>query len=74
MTHIFHVNGKQVDITDRDAVQALTDDEYADLLKQTLQDDTDAGDTIVGLRQEQPEPGTGFIITQPPTDIGTEHG
>ena len=44
MTRIFHVNGKPVDVTDAAAVQALTADEYADLLAQTL-NDTDATDT-----------------------------
>lgn len=68
MSHIFHVNGKPIDVTDRAAVQALTDAEYAELLTLTLQDDADSGDTIVGLRQEQPEPGTGFIIAPPPVD------
>ena len=51
MTRIFHVNGKNIDVTDRAAVQALTADEYADLLKQTLQDTTDQ-EPIVGLTQQ----------------------
>ncbi|CAI9388115.1 MULTISPECIES: hypothetical protein [Microbacterium] len=72
MTRIFHVNGKPVDVTDAAAVQALTADEYADLLAQTL-NDTDATDTeIVGLRQDQPDAGTGFIITNPPNESGSE--
>ena len=51
---------------------ALTADEYADLLAQTL-NDTDATDTeIVGLRQDQPDAGTGFIITNPPNESGSE--
>ena len=67
-----HVNGKPVDVTDAAAVQALTADEYADLLAQTL-NDTDATDTeIVGLRQDQPDAGTGFIITNPPNESGSE--
>lgn len=68
MTRIFHVNGKPVDVTDTAAVQALTPDEYADLLTQTL-NDTDPNDTdIIGLRQDQPPAGTGFIIMNPPNE------
>lgn len=67
MTRIFHVNGKPVDVTDTAAVQALTPDEYADLLTQTL-NDTDTDTDIIGLRQEQPDAGTGFIITNPPNE------
>ena len=63
MTRIFHVNGKPVDVTDAAAVQALTPDEYADLLTQTLNDTE-----IIGLRQDQPPTGTGFIIMNPPTE------
>lgn len=70
MARIFHVNGKPVDVTDTAAVQALTPDEYADLLKQTL-NDTDPADTeILGLRQDQPDADTGFIITNPPNEEG----
>lgn len=65
MTRIFHVNGKDIDVTDRAAVQALTADEYADLLKQALQDTQD-DDTITGLTQQQPEDGTAFVILPPP--------
>jgi len=72
MSHIFHVNGKTIDVTDRAAVQALTDDEYADLLKQALQEDPTSGDSIIGLQQEQPEPGTGFIIGAPPSEEGSD--
>ena len=42
------------------------------LLAQTI-NDTDATDTeIVGLRQDQPDAGTGFIITNPPNESGSE--
>lgn len=70
MTRIFHVNGKPVDVTDRTAVQALTPDEYADLLKQTLNDTDPTDAEIPGLRQEQPGDDTGFIITNPPNEEG----
>lgn len=72
MTRIFHVNGKPVDVTDATAVQALTPDEYADLLKQTLNDHDATDAEIIGLTQDQPPTGTGFIITNPP-DEETEH-
>lgn len=72
MTRIFHVNGKHVDVTDPTAVQALTPDEYADLLKQTLNDHDATDAEIIGLTQDQPPAGTGFIITNPP-DEETEH-
>lgn len=65
MTRIFHVNGKTIDVTDRAAVQALTADEYADLLKQTLQDTTDQ-EPIVGLTQQQPADGTAFVVLPHP--------
>ncbi|MFF8188850.1 hypothetical protein ACF044_16475 [Microbacterium sp. NPDC016588] len=67
MANIFHINGKDVDVTDRAAVQALTPDEYRELLELTLQDQASPDDTIVGLHQEQPDAGTGFIITNPST-------
>lgn len=73
MTRIFHVNGKDIDVTDRAAVQALTADEYAALLMLALQDDDVATDSIVGLTQEQPPAGTGFIIAVPPPAEGS-HG
>ena len=65
MTRIFHVNGKTIDVTDRAAVQALTADEYADLLKQTLQDTTDQ-EPIVGLTQQKPADGTAFVVLPHP--------
>ncbi|WP_065569660.1 hypothetical protein [Microbacterium oleivorans] len=68
MTNTFHINGKDVDVTDVAAVQALTPDEYRELLELALQDQAPSGDAIVGLHQEQPPAGTGFIIANPPAD------
>ena len=39
--------------------------EYADLLKQTLQDTTDQ-EPIVGLTQQQPADGTAVVLLPPP--------
>lgn len=68
MATIYIVNGKPVDVTDHAAVQALTADEYADLLAQTLRAPADPTDTVANLREEQPASGTGFIIMNPPSE------
>lgn len=65
----YTVNGKTVDVTDHAAVQALTADEYADLLTQTLRTPAEPTDTVANLQEEQPEQSTGFIIMNPPAEI-----
>jgi hypothetical protein len=64
----YTVNGKTVDVTDHAAVQALSADEYADLLTQTLRTPAEPADVVANLQEEQPEQGTGFIIMNPPSD------
>lgn len=65
MSRIFTVNGKDVDIDDTDAVQALTNQEFTELF--TLVKNTASIDdehTVPPILTER-EPGTGFIIAMP---------
>lgn len=48
---VFVVDGIDVDVTDRRAVQALTLEQYVDLLRRALVTAPDADDVIVGLRE-----------------------
>ena len=67
MGKIHDVNGRFVDVTDHDAVQALSADDYAELRGQTLRTPADSTDTIVGMQEDQPAAGTGLIILNPPS-------
>lgn len=66
MGRTYTVNGKQIDIDDTAAIQALTNEEFTELF--TLVKDTatvDEQHSVPPIMVER-EPGTGFIITPPP--------
>ena len=53
MPRLFVVDGVEIDVTDRRAVQALTKEQYGNLLRQTLRTPHDPADPVVGLREEE---------------------
>lgn len=53
MPTLFVVDGVEIDVTDRRAVQALTMAQYGNLLRQTLSMPHDPADAVVGLREEE---------------------
>jgi hypothetical protein len=67
MSRIFTVNGKDVDIDDDQAVQALTDEEFTDLFALVRATAPVDGDHVVPLERIDRNPGTGFIIANPST-------
>lgn len=52
MPRLFVVDGIEIDVTDRTAVQALTTEQYGDLLRRALSTPPDPEDAVVGLREE----------------------
>lgn len=68
MGKIYELGGKKIDVDDRDAIKALSDEEFAELFRLALRTPSLPDDTGPALPVRQPPAGTGLVSLNPPTN------